>query len=157
VDALDREAPVDSQVQGFYLPTIRAAMKLHSNDPAGAVEVLRPAATHELVCADGFSPLWPAYVRGLAYLRMGDGTLAAAEFQKLLDHPGLVGRSVTGALAHLQLARSQNLTGDHAAARRSYEDFLSLWKDADPDVPAYREAKAEYAALRNGVSRPVRH
>jgi len=156
VDALDRDAPLATVVQNFYLPTIRAAMRLHANDPAGAVEILQGAAKYELTYADAFNSLWPAYVRGLAYLRMGEGTLAAAEFQKLLDHPGMVGRSVTGALSRLQLARSQASSGDHAAARKSYEDFLSLWKDADPDVPAYREAKAEYAALLTGVTRTLR-
>ena len=83
--------------------------------------------------------------------------MAAAEFRKLLDHPGIVGRSVTGALSHLQLARSRSLSGDHAAAQKSYEDFLGLWKDADPDAPAYREAKAEYSALLKGVAGTVRH
>ena len=78
---------------------------------------------------------------------MGDGTQAAAAFQKLLDHQGLVGRDVLGALSHLQLARAQKLVGDQAAARRSYEDFLTLWKDADPDIPIYQQAKAEYAKL----------
>jgi serine/threonine protein kinase/tetratricopeptide (TPR) repeat protein len=153
-DVLDRAAPLNTVVQEYYLPTIRGDMKLQAHDPAGAVEMLR-GASHELSYADGFNSLWPAYVRGLAYLQLREGTLAAVEFQKLLDHPGIVGRSVTGALAHLQLARAQNLSGDHAAARKSYEDFLSLWKDADPDVPAYREAKAEYAAF-NGDTRTLR-
>jgi len=156
VDALDRDSPLDTVVQNFYLPTIRAAMKLHANDPARAVDILRPTATHELMQADAFNMLWPAYVRRLAYLQMGEGAKAATEFQKLLDHPGAVGRSVTGVLSHLQLARSRSLSGDRAAARRSYEHFLGLWKDADPDVPAYREAKAEHTALLNSGAETVR-
>ena len=156
VDAVDRDAPLGTVVQKFYLPTIRAAMTLHANNPARAIDILRPTATYELVQADGFNMLWPAYVRGLAYLQMGEGAMAAAEFQKLLDHPGAVGRSVTGALSHLQLARSRIVSGDRAAARKSYEDFLHLWKDADPDVPAYREAKAEYTALLTSGAQTVR-
>jgi hypothetical protein len=84
---------------------------------------------------------------------MGEGRLAAAEFQKLLDHLGRVGREVTGALSHLQLARAQKMMGDQAAARKSYEDFLALWKDADSDLPIYQQAKAEYAKLRSSLNR----
>jgi hypothetical protein len=79
---------------------------------------------------------------------MGEGRLASVEFQKLLDHPGRVGREITGALSHLQLARAQKMLGDQAAARKSYEDFLTLWKDADSDIPIYQQAEAEYAKLR---------
>jgi hypothetical protein len=79
--------------------------------------------------------------------------MAAAEFQKLLDHPGVVGRQVTGALSHLQLARAQRMMGDQAAARKSYEDFLTLWKDADSDISIYQQAKAEYAGLAKNVNR----
>jgi hypothetical protein len=101
-----------------------------------------------LVFADGFEYVYPAYLRGLAYLQLKQGALAAAEFQKVLDHSGLGGGFVTGALAKLQLARAQVLTHDTKAARKSYEDFLALWKSADPDLPIYKEARAEYAALR---------
>jgi tetratricopeptide (TPR) repeat protein len=122
-------------------------MKLRQNDPAGAIDILRPAAKYELEYSRSFNSLYPAYIRGLAYLQMGDGGSAAAEFRKLLDHPGIVGRSVNGALSHLELARAQKMMGDIAAARKSYEDFLALWKGADPDIPIYRQAKAEYAKL----------
>ena len=84
---------------------------------------------------------------------MGEGRLAAAEFQKLLDHPGGVEREITGALSHLQLARAQRMMGNQAAARKSYEDFLTLWKDADSDIPIYQQAKAEYAKLHTGSNR----
>jgi eukaryotic-like serine/threonine-protein kinase len=147
-DALSQDAPLDTVVQGYCLPTIRAAIKLHENDPAGAVEILRPTVKYDLAYPTGFNSLYPAYIRGLAYLQMGEGRLASAEFQKLLNHRGIVGKQVTGALSHLQLARAQKMIGDQAAANKSYEDFLSLWKDADPDIPIYQQAKAEYAKLR---------
>ncbi|HMI51203.1 MAG TPA: protein kinase [Candidatus Saccharimonadales bacterium] len=152
--AISQHDPLNTVVQNFSLPTIRAAMKLHENDPAAAVEILRPTVKYDLAFADGFNDLYPAYIRGLAYLQMGEGRLASAEFQKLLDHPGIVGRTVTGALSHLQLARAHKLMGDEPAARKSYEDFLSLWKDADPDIPIYQQAKAEYAKLRTRLNGP---
>jgi tetratricopeptide (TPR) repeat protein len=147
-DALSQAAPLDTLIQGYHLPTIRAALKLQANDPAGAIDLLRPALKYDLAFATSFNSLYPAYVRGQAYLKMGEGRLAAAEFQKLLDHRGIVRREVIGALSHLQLARAETMAGDEAAARKSYEDFLTLWKDADADIPVYREAKAEYANLR---------
>jgi len=94
-----------------------------------------------------FNSVYPAYLRGLAYLQMGNGVLAAPEFQKLLDHPGVVGRFVTGALAQLQFARAQAMAGDKVAARQSYQKFFKLWKDADSDIPIYRKAKAEILQL----------
>ncbi len=147
VSALDNEYPLDTTIQYFHLPTIRAALKLRENDPAGAVEFLRPTVKYDLVQADSFQSLYPAYMRGIAYLQLGDGRSAAAEFQKVLDHRGIVGRDVTGALSHLQLGRALKMMGDEAAARKSYEDFLNLWKHADPDIPIYQQAKAEYAKL----------
>jgi tetratricopeptide (TPR) repeat protein len=92
--------------------------------------------------------LVPAYLRGLAYMQAGKGTQAVAEFQKLLDHPGILESDIRGALAHLQLGRAQVMMDDKAAARKSYQDFLTLWKDADPDIPIYKQAKAEYAKLK---------
>jgi len=151
-DTLNRDAPLGTVVQNYNLPTIRAAMRLHKGDPVGAVEILRHAVKYDLANPDGFNSLYPAYIRGLAYLQMGEGRLAATEFQKLLDHPGIVGREVTGALTHLQLARAQKMMGDQAAARKSYEDFLTLWKDADSDIPIYQQAKAEYATLRKDLN-----
>jgi tetratricopeptide (TPR) repeat protein len=97
----------------------------------------------------GRSTSLPAYIRGLAYLELGDGRSAAAQFQKLIDNPGFTVRHVTAPLAWLQLGRAQKMMGDEASARKWYEDFLALWKDADPDVPVYQQAKAEYAKLRN--------
>jgi serine/threonine protein kinase/tetratricopeptide (TPR) repeat protein len=146
-DALDQDAPLDTLVQNYNLPTIRAAMKLNANDPAGAIAALQPSLKYELSFNFSFNGLYPAYIRGLAYLQLGDGRLAAAEFQKLADHRGLVATDVIGALAHLQIARAQKMMGDEASAHKWYEEFLTLWKDADPDVPIYQQAKAEYARL----------
>lgn len=94
-----------------------------------------------------FGNMYPTYVRGLAYLKASQGENAANEFQKVVDHPGLVLNFIIGALAHLQLARAQVMMGDKDAARKSYQDFLTLWKNADPDIPIYQQAKAEYAKL----------
>ena len=99
--------------------------------------------------------LYPAYIRGVAYLQMHEGRLAAAEFEKLLANRGLVGTSVTGALSHVQLDRAQRLMGEEAAARKSYEDFLTLWKDADPDIPIYQQAKVEYVSFGPDAVRSV--
>ncbi len=146
-DALEQAYPYHSLILEYNLPTIRAAVKLRQGDPAAAIELLRPATKYEMAQNLGFDNLYPAYIRGLAYLQMKEGSLAAPEFQKLIDHPGIVGDFVIGAIAHLQLGRAQAMTGDYAAARKSYEEFLTLWRDADPDLPVYKEAKAEYAAL----------
>jgi DNA-binding winged helix-turn-helix (wHTH) protein/tetratricopeptide (TPR) repeat protein len=148
IGALAQVFPSDTLTQNYCLPTIRAAMKLHENDPAGAVDTLRPAMRYDLAYPPAFNSLYPAYIRGIAYLQIGDGRSATEEFRKVVDHPAMVGRVVTGALAHLQLARAQAMTGDNTAARKSYQDFLTLWNTADPDIPIYKQAKAEYARLR---------
>jgi len=147
--SINRNLPVDTLAQNYTLPAIYAAIKLRQNDPAGAITILQPALRYDLAYPQlGFNSLYPAYLRGLAYLRMGDGRLAAPEFQKLIDHPAIVGRNDIGALSYLQLGRAQTMTGDKAAARNSYETFLTLWKDADSDIPALKQAKAEYAKLQ---------
>jgi tetratricopeptide (TPR) repeat protein len=147
--SINRNLPVDTLVQNYTLPAIYAAIKLRQNDPAGAITILQPALRYDLAYPpSGFNSLYPAYLRGLAYLRMGDGRLAAPEFQKLIDHPAIVGRNDIGALSYLQLGRAQTMTGEKAAARNSYEIFLTLWKDADSDIPALKQAKAEYAKLQ---------
>jgi eukaryotic-like serine/threonine-protein kinase len=147
VDALDKNSPLDTLVQNYSLPTIRAAMKLNGKDPAGAIAALQPAQQYELTVNPSFNGPYPAYLRGLAYLQLGKGRLAAAEFQKLLDHRGVVGIDVIGALVYVQMARAQKMVGDDASARMWYEQFLELWKDADPDIPIFRQAEAEYARL----------
>ena len=147
-DAMKQDYPLDTLVQNYHLPTIRAAMKLNVNDPAGAIVTLQPSLKYELTYNDSLNGPYPAYIRGLAHLQLREGRLAAAEFQKLMDHRGLVGTDVIGALSYLQMARAQKMMGDDASARKWYEDFLTLWKDADPDIPILKQAKAEYAKLR---------
>jgi DNA-binding winged helix-turn-helix (wHTH) protein/tetratricopeptide (TPR) repeat protein len=149
IDKMNRESPLDTVVQSYTLPTIRAVVALKSNNPAEAIDLLRVTEPYEL--ADVSMPpnaLYPAYVRGLAYLQLGQGRQAAAEFQKLIDHPGVAQLHHQGALARLQLGRAQAMMGDKATALKSYQNFLTLWKDADPDIPIYKQAKAEYAKLQ---------
>ena len=146
-DAISHEAPLDTLIQNYSLPSIRAAIQLQQNDPAAAIETLRPALQYDLASPSPFNCLYPAYLRGLAYLRMGNGPLAAREFQKVIDHPAIVGRFATGSLAQLQLGRAQAKAGDQVGARKSYEHFLLLWQDADSDIPIYNQAKAEYTRL----------
>jgi eukaryotic-like serine/threonine-protein kinase len=146
-DEVSQEAPLDTAVQRYLVPTVRAAVKLQQHDPAAAIDLLRGTVQYDLAFTDSFDYLYPAYIRGLAYLDAGDGRSAAAEFQKLIDNPGLCWEYITGPLARLQLGRAQRLMGDNASARKSYEEFLSIWKDADPDLPVYRQAKAEHAKL----------
>ena len=136
-------------MQFNYLPTIRAQVALIRKDHSKAVEFLQ-AASYELgTPTDRISPaLYPVYVRGQAYLDAHQGSQAAAEFQKILDHRGIIVNAPIGALAHLQIARSYAMQGDTAKARMAYNDFLTLWKDADPDIPILKEAKAEYAKLQ---------
>jgi tetratricopeptide (TPR) repeat protein/predicted Ser/Thr protein kinase len=150
-DGLNRELPRDLMIQGYVLPTVRAMLALKRGDGKRALELLKTASEYELAQPPAFSlstPLYPTYVRGQAYLRVGQGNQAAAEFQKIIDHRGLVGNYPLGALAHLQLGRAYALTGDTAKARAAYLEFLNLWKDADPDIPILKEAKAEYEKLK---------
>ncbi len=142
----NQQYPLDTMVQNYSLPTIQAAIELQRNNPGKAIEILKIALPYEM----GFGSLdyfYPAFVRGDAYLKAGQGQQAAAEFQKLLDNPGIAENFVIGALAHLQLGRAQAMMGDTAGARKSYKDFFTLWKDADRDVPILQRATAEYAKL----------
>jgi eukaryotic-like serine/threonine-protein kinase len=147
-EGVSQEAPLDTIVQKYLVPTVRAAVKLQQHDPAAAIDLLRGTVRYERADTQSFDYLYPAYIRGLAYLESGDGRSAASEFQKLIDNPGLCLESVNGPLAQLHLARAQKMVGDETAARKSYETFLDLWKSADPDIPIYQQAKAEYAKLR---------
>jgi tetratricopeptide (TPR) repeat protein len=160
--SLNRRYPLDTQVQSLWLPSIRAQLTLKRNNPQEAVKQLEPASPPIEYGATFFvnnvSCLYPTYVRGQAYLALGEGKRAGAEFQKILDRGGLVWNCWTGALARLGVARAnllqakntQGADSDAARvrARTAYRDFLALWKDADPDVPIYRQAKAEYAKLQ---------
>ncbi len=151
---LHKTFPLDTLVQRYWLPTIRAAVALERKDPKRAVELLKMASTIELGQPTSFTvDLCPVYLRGQAYLMLHDGHAAAAEFQKFIDHRGLVEIFPWGALARLGLARAYALDAakDPTAsdkARREYQDFLTLWKDADPDIPILKQAKAEYAELK---------
>jgi DNA-binding winged helix-turn-helix (wHTH) protein len=145
---VSQEAPLDTIVQSYLVPTVRAEVKLQKHDPNAAIDLLRGTVQYDLADTLSFDYLYPAYIRGLAYLDLGDGRSAAGEFQKLIDNPGLCLEYITGPLARLQLARAEKLIGDNASARKSYEEFLTLWKDADPDLPIYRQAKTEYAQLQ---------
>jgi len=145
---LDRSFPLDTLVQTYWLPTIRAALALERTDPAAAVELLKAASMIELSEPTQVSiSLCPVYLRGEAYLMLHDGNAAAGEFQKFIDHYGLVANFPWGALARLGLARAYALSGDTAKAKHAYLDFLTFWKDADPDVPIYKQAQAEYTIL----------
>ena len=137
--------PEGTVVQFNYLPVLHAQLALSRNDASKAIELLQTAAPFEL---GNVACLYPVYVRGLAYLLLRQSSEAAAEFQKILDHRGIVFNEPIGALAHLGLARAYAIQGDTAKARAAYQDFLALWKDADPDIPVLEEAKAEYAKLQ---------
>ena len=150
-DDLAKLFPEDTLVQFSCLPTLRAEFALIRSDPSKATEVLQVVVPYELATPSNgtFSfSLYPAYVRGEAYLAAHHGSWAAAEFQKILDHRGLVVMEPIGALAHLGLARAYALQGGTGEARAAYQDFFTLWKDADPDIPILRQAKAEYAKLQ---------
>jgi len=150
-DQLNQDAPVSTFVQGYWLPTIRAAVALSERKPQQALDDLRAAGPYELSTEDvgeDFGNLFPVYLRGLAYLALGQGKESVAEFQKFVDHRGVVANNPLGALAHLQLARACVVEGNKLTAKQKYEDFIALWKDADPDTPVLKQAKAEYATLR---------
>ena len=146
-DDLGKRFPEDTIVLFNYLPTLHAQHALTQNDPSKAIEVLQAAAPYELGNVGNIA-LYPVYLRGKAYLAAHQGIEAAAEFQKILDHRGIVINEPIGALAHLQLARAYAMQGDTAKAKAEYQDFLTLWKDADPDIPILIAAKAEYAKLQ---------
>jgi len=150
VEELEKSYPSQTVLKVYWLPTIRAAIELNANNSTQALVFLEAAAPYEL----GKPPqlqlgtLYPAYIRGQAQLMAHNGSAAATEFQKFLDHRGIVLNFPLGALAHLQLGRAYAMSGDTAKARTAYKDFLTLWKDADPDIPILKEAKAEYAKLQ---------
>jgi predicted Zn-dependent protease len=150
-DDLVGSFPEDTIVRVNYLPTLRAQLALNHKDAAKAIETLRTASPYELITpANPALPLelYPVFVRGQAYLETHQGSEAATEFQKILDHRGLVNIAPIGALAHLGLARAYAMQGDTAKSRAAYQDFLRLWKDADPDIPILQAAQTEYAKLQ---------
>jgi DNA-binding winged helix-turn-helix (wHTH) protein/tetratricopeptide (TPR) repeat protein len=155
-EELSRRLPEDTKVQFIYIPTMRALLELNHSQPSRAVELLQTASPYEGgTPIDGGSEfllgagnLYPAYVRGLAELAAHHGAEAAAEFRTILNHRGSVICDPIGALAHVQLGRAYALAGDKTEAKIAYQDFLTLWKDADRDIPILRQAKTEYAKLQ---------
>ena len=151
-DDLEKRFPEDTSVRFSYLPALRAQLALNRGDPAKAIELLDVAVPNELgsprvALHANFRALYPVYIRGNAYLVAHKGAEAAVEFQKILDYRGIVAKDSIGALAHLQLGRAFATQGDTTKAKGAYQDFLNLWNHADPDVPIYRQAKAEYEKL----------
>ena len=143
--------PDNTLLKFYWGPTINAAVALHAGHPDTAISELKTTAPYELSQAPPLGDdvfLYPVYIRGEAFLAAHDGVAAAAEFRKILDHPGVALQSLVGALARLGLARAYNHAGDLGKARQAYQDFLRLWKDADPDVPILKQARAEYAKLQ---------
>jgi tetratricopeptide (TPR) repeat protein len=161
-DDLAKQYPEDTLVSNYWLPSIRAAIELHRNNADKAIEILQAAVPYELASPNpspsNGATLYPIYVRGQAYAKLRQGKEAAAEFKKILDHRTIVVNFVTGALAHLGLARGYALEAQsaqgadaeaaRAKARAAYNDFFTLWKDADPDIPVLIAAKAEHAKLK---------
>ena len=148
VAELEQEYPTDSLMKLYWLPCIAATMALDAGNPKQALQELETARPYELGAAATFiNYLYPAYLRGQAYMQAHDAEAAAVEFQKLVDHPGLVSNFVTGALAHLELGRAYAMGGDKAKARAAYQAFFALWKSADAGIPILQQAKAEYAKL----------
>ena len=158
---LDKHHPVDTQIQSLWLPAVRAQLALRGKHPSDAIDDLQASSKIELGLipfAANISCLYPTYLRGEAYLEAGEGRFAISEFRKVIDHSGIVWNCWTGALAHLGLARANALVarsaqGAEADAARvrslaAYEDFLTLWKDADPDIAILKQANAEYAGRR---------
>jgi Flp pilus assembly protein TadD len=152
VDEVLKAYPLDTLLQFYHLPSLRAAAELSRGDAAKAEDFTERARPYELAAPStpptDLRALYPSYVRGQAYLALHRGNDAAVEFQRILDHRGLNGNSPLGALAHLQIGRAYAMSGDPTKARAAYQDFFTLWKDADSDIPILKEAKAEYAKLQ---------
>ena len=151
LEELKAQFPNATIVQFNYLPTLLAQLALSQREAAKAIEALRLNIPYEFgsdpSAPNNISP-YPVYVRGEAYLAAHRGSEAATEFQKILDHRGIVLNEPIGALAHLQIGRAYAMAGDTAKARVAYQDFLTLWKGADPDIPVLKQAKAEFAKLQ---------
>jgi len=144
-DDLEKRFPEQTVIVRNYIPIIRAQIALSRNEPAEAIDLLQATPPYAL----GYlAPMYSTYVRGEAYLASHQGAKAAAEFQRILDHRGVVVNDPVGALAYLQLGRAYALVGDNSNAKAAYEEFLTLWKDADPDIPILRQARVEYAKLK---------
>ena len=149
---MGKRFPRDTLINRYWLPTITAAIEINRRNPSKAIEVVQVTAPYEL--GESYpqfqvgGSLYPVYVRAQAYLLLHRGGEAAAEFQKIIDHRGILMNCPLGALARLGLARAYALQGQIAKSRSNYQDFFALWKDADPDIPILKQAKAEYAKLQ---------
>ena len=146
-DELSSQFPLDTIIQSYWQPVIRGRVAIHARQPQQAITTLEVALPYDLG-QPGYWSGYPIYVRGMAYLQAGEAQKAIAEFNRIVKHRGVVRNCPLGSLAHLQLARAQVAGGNASAARVSYQDFLALWKNADPDIPIYQQAKSEYARLQ---------
>jgi tetratricopeptide (TPR) repeat protein len=146
--SVEHDAPENRFLQGLAVPQTRAMQQLQKNQPADAIKTLEPLRPYEFGTGPRALGATPIFLRGMAYLKMRDGAKAAAEFQRILDHRGAVGFGAEYPLAQLNLGRAWTLQGDIAKARTAYQDFFAAWKDADPDIPILKTAKAEYEKLK---------
>jgi ATP/maltotriose-dependent transcriptional regulator MalT len=151
-DDFGKRFPEDTIVQFNYIPTLRAKVAVSKGNAAEAIETLRAASPYDLAQSNAstynWTVLYPVSVRGEAFLAAHRGSEAAAEFQKILNHRGVVVNEPIGALAHLGLAHAYTMQGNIAGAKTAYQDFFALWKNADPDIPLLKQAKTEYAKLK---------
>ena len=146
---LEKDNPSNTMLKLYWLPSINAAAEINRGDSSQALKELEAAATYELGTVRSFiNCMCPVYLRGQAYLQTHDGAAAVAEFQKILNQRGFMANFVIGSLAHLQIGRAYQMAGETAKAKAGYQDFFTVWKDADPDIPILKEAKAEYAKLQ---------
>jgi len=143
IDELSSEYPADTLVNTVSLPLIRAQLELHRGNPAQAIQFLEPARKYDV-----YGDFWPQYVRAQAYLKQGDGAQATTEFRAIIDHRGWYPLSPLYPLAHAGLARAAALSGDEVKARKAYQDFFALWKDADANIPLLVAARQEYDKLK---------
>jgi predicted Zn-dependent protease len=147
-ERLNTDFPLNTFIQSYWLPTVHAEIERHSGRPKQAIELLDSTVSIESGDVPPIGCMYPVYVRAEAYLDAREGAASVAEFQKILQHRGIVRNCPLGALAHLGLARAYVMSHDTTKARLAYRDFLTLWKDADPDIPILKQAKAEYAKVQ---------
>jgi tetratricopeptide (TPR) repeat protein len=150
VQELEKNDPSNTVLKVYWLPAVKAAIEIARGNSGQALNLLQASAPYEMGSPPPFQTesLYPVYLRGEAYLVARQGSAAAFEFQKLIDHPGMVLNFPLGALARVGVARARVLAGDSAGAKKAYQDFFALWKDADLDIPVLKQAKAEYAKLQ---------
>jgi len=148
IEELESGNPSNTILKSYWLPTLKASLAIHAGHPQEAIALLQIPAPYELGEAAYVFNMYPAYLRGQAYLLVHDGAAAAAEFKKLVDHTGIVQNDILGALSCLQLARAKAMMGDEGGARNQYNHFLALWQNGDPDIPIFKEARAEYGRLK---------